>query len=122
MYAEDRASLETLGLGALRLPSTASVGFINRSNQLIAVTGNANIMTADYIKPCIEHSSFNTLDYLHICKPIIANTKQLSDFSSEEHNDDDYEQEQYGWVVLVISMEQLYLQKQSNLYLFGSIT
>ena len=122
MYAEDRASLETLGLGALRFPSTASVGFINRSNQLIAVTGNPNIMTADYIKPCIEQSSFNTLDYLHICKPIIANTKQLSDFSSEEQSDDDFEQEQYGWVVLAISMEPLYQQKQSNLYLISSIT
>ena len=122
MYAEDRASLEKLGRSALRFPSTASVGFINNSNKLIAVTGDFNVMTSRYIKPCIEQSSLDIHAYLYICKPIMASIQELSDFGSEENNENNLEQEQYGWVVLAISREELFLQEQTNLYIISSIT
>ncbi|ARN74796.1 ATP-binding protein [Oceanicoccus sagamiensis] len=122
MYAEDRNSLENLGRSAMRFPSTASVGFINSNNDLIAVTGNPAIMVPRYIQPCITESRFDTDDYLHICKPIIESIQQLSDFGSEEEDDDNASPQQYGWVSLAISREQLYQQERSNLHIIGSIT
>ncbi len=122
MYAEDRTSLENLGSSALRLPSAASVGFINSSNELIAVTGDLNVMVPRYIQPCIEQSSFDSDEYLHICKPIIESKQLLSDFGSEEEEDETVEPEQYGWVVLAISREDLFQQQRANLHIIGSIT
>lgn len=122
MYAEDRATLESLGRSALRLPSLAGVGFINSSNHLIAVTGDKQLMNAAYIKPCIQQGSFDSNDYLHICKPIIGSTRDFSDFGSQEQGEENVAPEHYGWVVLAISREALFAQVRSNIYIIGSVT
>lgn len=115
MYAEDQATLRRLGNNALKTPAVVSIGFINRDNRLLTVTGDRSVLSQEVRNGCIENGSWESGLYWFICKAVLENDQSISDFESEDDIDDKLSLAQYGWVALAVSREAMLQQQQANI-------
>ena len=113
MYAADRTALTRLGASALKTPDVVGIGFIDSGINLLAASGDTNVIGREGIELCLENGRWERGLYLFFCKPVLESEQLVSDF------DLDVKQvragpNQYGWVMLAVSRESMALQQQAK--------
>jgi two-component system sensor histidine kinase BarA len=72
------------------------------------------MLTADLTDACFKEGSREVGLLWLFCKPVFASQPQVSDFGFAEHGDELVTEQQYGWVLLVASRENLLIQQYHN--------
>lgn len=115
MYAEDREGLEKLGNSALSTPAVAGIGFFDRNEEMLAIVGNDQVLANKINLSCLDQNGWEHGLLWYFCQPVTESLKDVSDFGPEQGEDAGNPAQNYGWVVLALSRENLIAQQNNNI-------